>query len=90
MEPEVKEWIKRMLWERLAPSSWGEVRLTKVASLFREHGSPEDLRQILDEFVNERWARKEEREEETFYIFPIFSGIFGRQQRQHEPKHTQT
>ena len=69
MEFEVKEWIKRMLWERLAPSSWGEVRLTKVVSLFRDYGSPEDLRQILDEFVNERLAWKEDREGETFYIF---------------------
>ena len=40
-----------------------------MVSLFREHGSPEDLIQILDEFVNERLAWKEERERETFYIF---------------------
>ena len=58
-------------------SSWGEARLTKVASLFREYGSPEDLRQILDEFVNERWARKEEREGETFCIFQSFQGFSG-------------
>jgi hypothetical protein len=77
VRPEHREWIKKCVFEHLAPAHNGKIMMAEIQRLFSDDGSYQELKQVLDEFVRDNQARPIEEAGDMGYVFPAIARRIG-------------
>jgi len=78
MKKEICEYIKKCVYENIAPIHYGKVSLSEVYRLFSNYGSLSDLENCLDDFIKNGIAEKKMNSKGKIYIFKNIALEYGK------------
>jgi hypothetical protein len=77
LQPEQRQWMKKCVYENLAPAHNGKISMALLNRLFSEYGNSRELQEIMNEFVTDNQVKVVQKNGETIFVFTAIAREIG-------------